>query len=252
MAKLSDIVCFLDETLNSKAFVDTSLNGLQIEASSDVQKVAVTVDAALETVRMAIKRNAHLLIAHHGLMWENSWAIVGAKRELVQGAFEHGLNVYASHLPLDAHVEYGNNFCLARLLQLSALELAFDYHGQKIGCLGTNTNKLSLADFEKHLLSLPGTSPILTLPFGPKIPERVGFISGSGAAGLYEFKKLGFDTFITGETRQTTYHFARENNLNVIFAGHYRTETIGVMELGKLLQKQFSVSWEFIDCPTGI
>jgi putative NIF3 family GTP cyclohydrolase 1 type 2 len=39
--------------------------------------------------------------------------------------------------------------------------------------------------------------------------------------------------------------------INVIFAGHYATETLGIKTLMKHLKNQFSVTTEFIDMPTG-
>ena len=124
--------------------------------------------------------------------------------------------------------------------------------GQAIGCRGVNARALSRAHFEKRLSGLTGAGPVLTLPFGPDVPRAVGIVTGSGADALYQAEQNGIDTLITGEPRQFAYHFARERSLNVLFAGHYATETLGVRELGKALAGKFGMRELFLDHPTGI
>ena len=41
----------------------------------------------------------------------------------------------------------------------------------------------------------------------------------------------GVDCFITGEPKHTHYHLAQEAGLNVIYGGHYHSETLGVKVL---------------------
>lgn len=253
MAELSSIVKFLNRELEIEAFDDESLNGLQIEGQEVVTTVAVAVDAAQGTVEAAIKRKADLLIVHHGLFWGKALPITGPRKALMQSLFDSKLSLYAAHLPLDAHLNLGNNYALARLLALSELEPFLPYRGRPIGCRGRNSLKLPLAQIEAKLSALPGAAQqVFALRFGPKIPESVGIVSGSGADALFRLRDEGIDTLITGEPKQFAYHFARDWGFNAIFAGHYATETLGVQEVGRLLQEKFSIDWFFIDHPTGI
>ena len=163
------------------------------------------------------------------------------------------MSLVAAHLPLDANELHGNNFELARLLELDDLEPAARYEGSFVGCVGDNKRRKNLGDLVASLKTLDGaTSDPLVLNFGPSTPERVCIVSGAGADQLYNFEHENFDTLITGEPRQAAYHFCKENKLNAIFAGHYATETIGVQKLGAELTQRFSVSCEFIDEPTQI
>ena len=43
-----------------------------------------------------------------------------------------------------------------------------------------------------------------------------------------------------------------EWGLNVVFAGHYATETLGVQALASHLAERFELEWEFHDHPTGL
>ncbi|MCB0343731.1 MAG: Nif3-like dinuclear metal center hexameric protein [Bdellovibrionales bacterium] len=253
MTKLNNIVDYLEQALDHAAFSDASLNGLQVEGSSEVVKAACAVDAAVTTARMAAEIGANFLIVHHGIFWGKAEAVTGSRKELLEVLLTNGVSLFASHLPLDAHSEWGNNFSLARMLDLAGLESVLPYEGQLIGCRGTNEKSLSLDDMIERLSALPGaSSDMLALRFGPAKPERVAICSGSAADGLARFKEDGFDTFITGEPRQSAYHFARDHKLNAVFAGHYATETVGVTNVAHALKTKFKIDFEFIDCPTGI
>ena len=251
MAQLGEIVSFLNRELRVSDFADSSLNGLQVEGSETISKVAVAVDAGQAVIEAAVKTGAQALIVHHGLFWGKPLAITGAHRRAVSTLLENRLSLLTYHLPLDAHVEWGNNFALGKILGLQHLQSAFPYHGNNIGCIGESSQTVS--QLAATLGSLDGaTTGPQVLNFGPSPSRRIGIISGAGADALYELPRLGIDTFITGEPRQFAYHFARDNALNVIFAGHYATETLGVKELGKALTLKFNTEWEFINLPTGI
>lgn len=253
MAGRDQITKFLNNTLCLDQFEDTSLNGLQFEGCSEVTNVAVAVDAGLEVIKQAAEMNTQFLVVHHGLIWDKPFPFCGARKRLFEELWRKDLSVYAAHLPLDAHPDYGNNFGLARLLQLEEPVCSCNYHGQTIGCTAVNKRRASLRDLQEPLLNLPGaTGSIVCLPFGPELPERIAIVSGGGADALFLHEKESFDTLITGEPRQFAFHYAKENRLNVLFAGHYATETVGVGELGRALEKEFGVQALFIDCPTGM
>ena len=204
---LHEIVSFLSETLAHSTIKDTSLNGLQVDGNSEVTRVAVTVDASLETVRQAISESAQLLIVHHGLFWDKPATLTGALGETTRELIQSGISLFASHLPLDAHATLGNNAILARLLELDNLTPAFPYYGSEIGWAGENARGFTLHEMRERLATLPGADlEMLMLPFGPKRPTKVGIVSGSGADALYGCAVSDIDTLITGEPRQFAYH----------------------------------------------
>lgn len=245
------LVDFLDVELDLTGFEDSSLNGLQFEGKEEVAKPGVAVDAGFSVVKTALANGVDFLIVHHGLMWGKSEAIRGPIRDLYRAILDAELNLYAAHLPLDAHPLYGNNFGLARLVGLEILQPACREGNRSLGCIGENQGRADREELEARLATLPGAK-ILTLPFGPSIPERVCIVSGAGASVATRYAEEGFDTLITGEPRQFCYHFAKEHRLNIICAGHYATETVGVRLLGEALTGRFHFGYQFIDEPTGI
>src|SRR5271154_2927402 len=104
---------------------DGAANGLQVENSGAVTKIAATVDASLATVRLAIAAKADLLIVHHGLFWTPKHPWVGPHRKLLQLLVENNLAIYSCHLPLDMHPRLGNNALLCAALGLKNLRPFF-------------------------------------------------------------------------------------------------------------------------------
>jgi len=253
MASLLEISSYLSGELELSKYPDSSVNGIQVEGGAEIKKICVSVDAGLSVVQAAVNAKADLLLVHHGILWGGGPPVVGVHKKLLELLIVNKITLYAAHIPLDAHTEYGNNFCLARFLGFGELQQSLEYQGQKIGCKGVNTPRLSISKIEELLAELPGGSaPILSLNFGPNPPQKIAICSGAAADELYKYEVEEFDTLITGEPRQFAYHFCKERKLNAIFAGHYRSETLGVRTLGDRLSKRFGVEYEFIDQPTGI
>lgn len=253
MAGRDEITSYLDTHLELHAFTDHCMNGVEIEGKDEVRRIAVAVDAGCSVIEEACRRGCDLLLVHHGLYWGTPWPIKGRKKQMLSLALSHGLTLYAAHLPLDAHREHGNNAQLARLLGLTDLTPCAPHGGRMTGYIGTCPQDLSCKDLAELLATLPGAlNPMLILPFGPEHPRRVCIVSGAACDQLHHAAEDGFDTFITGEPRQSAYHYAKEEKLNVIFGGHYATETVGPRALGAHLAERFGVTVEFIDEPTGI
>lgn len=251
MTTRQELTSFLDQLLHQESFEDSALNGLQVEGSAEVTKVAVAVDSGLSVIRKANELNADFLFVHHGLFWGRVLPIVGVQREIFSELIENDISLFASHIPLDAHPQFGNNFGLAHLLSLTSVEPAVNHRGKKIGAVGWN--ELSFEELARRLRDLPGgEAPVTALRFGPERPSRIAVVTGAAADSLQEYERDGFDTLVTGEPKQFAYHFCKERGLNAIFAGHYRTETVGVRLIGEEIERKFKLPVQFIDEPTGI
>ena len=248
---LQKIVSHCNKILRTAAIgdYDGAANGLQVENSGSVTRIAASVDASLATVKLAIAAKADLLIVHHGLFWSPSHPWTGKKYELLQLLIENNLAVYSSHLPLDAHPRLGNNALLAAALGLKNLKPFFPSHGQEIGL--QTRQKISRADLSKKLERATGVKPKL-IPGGREICERIGIVTGGAGGDLKIAAAAGVDTFITGEGPHWTFALAEELGLNVFYGGHYATETFGVKALAAELSKKFKLPWEFLDYPTGL
>jgi dinuclear metal center YbgI/SA1388 family protein len=248
---LKTIVAHCDKILRTAEIGDYegAVNGLQMENSGSVTRIAATVDASLATVKLAIAAKADLLIVHHGLFWSKTHPWTGNRRELLQLLIENNLAIYSSHLPLDAHPKLGNNAQLAAALGLNNLKPFFFSHGQNIG-LKTSTN-ISRTELAKRIERATGVKPKV-IPGGKEICSRIGIVTGGAGGELKQAAAEGVDTFITGEGQHWTYALAEDLGLNVFYGGHYATETFGVKALAAELSKKFKLPWEFLDHPTGL
>jgi len=249
--RLQAIVAHCDQILRTAAVGDYAgaVNGLQVENSGVVTRLAAAVDASLVTVKLAIAAKADLLVVHHGLFWSPSHPWTGKKFELLRLLIENNLAVYSSHLPLDAHPRLGNNAQLAAALGLKKLKPFFFSHGQNIGWQARQ--KISRTELAKKLERATGVKPKL-IPGGREICGRIGVVTGGAGAELKQAAAEGVDTFITGEGPHWTYALAEELGVNVFYGGHYATETFGVRALAAELAKKFGLPWRFLDHPTGL
>jgi len=249
--QLAAIVRHCDQILRTRETgdYDGAANGLQVENSGTVTRIAATVDASLATVKLAVAAKADLLIVHHGLFWNSHQPWTGKNYELIRLLAENNLAVYSSHLPLDAHPKLGNNAQLCAALGLKNLKPFFESHGQNIG-LKTQA-KISRDELAKRLERATGVKPKM-IPGGKNLCEKIGVVTGGAGAEIKQAAAEGVDTFITGEGPHWTFALAEELGLNVFYAGHYATETFGVKALAAELAKKFSVPWEFLNHPTGL
>ncbi len=249
--ELSRLVAWLDTYLETDAFEDVSLNGLQVEGQPEVNKVAVAVDSSLTTFEQAAEVGADLLIVHHGLFWGQSLPLTGMHGRRVKYLLEHSLSLYASHLPLDAHREVGNNWGLAKILGMDELE-PFGHWGKRaIGVKGRFPNSVTLRELADTLEKELGES-VLVHAGGKLEVETLGIISGAAARDVATAADEGLDAFLTGEPKHETFYDAFERGIDALYAGHYMTETVGVSLLADKIEQEFGLATEFILLPTGL
>ena len=248
---LSKLVVYADRILKTADFTDYpgAVNGLQVQNSGKVSRIAAAVDAGLTTVRMAIESGADLLVVHHGLFWSPSHPWTGRRYELIRTLTEADMAVYSSHLPLDAHPTLGNNALLARALGLRDLKPFFFEKGRHLGIRGTLA--IGRDQLQGRLEKATG-APAKVLPGGDEKCRWIGIVTGGAGAEMKIAASEGVDTFVTGEGPHWTYAMAEDLGLNVLYGGHYATETFGVKALAAHLGKKFRVPWSFIDHPSGL
>lgn len=248
---LTELVRWLNEYLDTDAFDDVSLNGLQIEGRNRVTRIAASVDSSLRSIEAAAGAGADLLLTHHGLFWGKPLAVTGPHGKRIKTALDAGLSLYASHLPLDYHREVGNNAMIARALGLEDMVDFGEYGGKKLGLAGTLPRELDLQDFADRIQKLTGEI-CLVHSGGHPFVHRIGISSGEGSGLVPEAARLGLDTLLTGEPAHKHFHDAFEYGINAIFAGHYETEVFGVRALAAKLEEEFGLPWQFIHQPTGL
>ncbi|MGP1438136.1 MAG: Nif3-like dinuclear metal center hexameric protein [Treponema sp.] len=246
---------YFKQLLNIDEFssLDISKNGLQVDndGSAAITKIAFAVDASLETIKRAKALKASCLFVHHGFFWKNIEMIKGAHYNRIKALFDGNIALYACHLPLDAHHIYGNNAGLADRIDLEQRNAFAFYHGKSLGVVGNLKEEKTIEELCLKLLP-NGEKPSHILPFGKEKNKSVAILSGSGASEIDEAIELSVDLYVTGEIKHETYHKALEAGINVIAAGHYNTETVGLSLLMRKTMLDLSIETCFIDVPTGL
>jgi dinuclear metal center YbgI/SA1388 family protein len=228
-----------------------AMNGLQLQnAGGEVVRLIAAVDASLPVMRKAAALpGPSLLLVHHGLFWKGAQMITGAHFEKLRVAIEAGLALYSAHLPLDVHATMGNNACLAAALGITETVPFFDWKGMPLG-LRAKVD-LTREALVAQLSAVVG-GPVHLCPGGPARVREVGIITGGAGSEVAAVAATGVDTFITGEGPHWSFPAAEEAGMNVLYGGHYATETFGVKALAAWLGAEFGLPWEFVDHPTGL
>lgn len=248
---LQQITTRLDKELKTASIQDQSLNGLQVETPKRIARVAIAVDATLDTIQAAVEKRANLLIVHHGLFWGQSSCITGPLYSKIQILVKNQVGLYASHLPLDLHPKMGNNALLAKALKLQRIEPFGIYHGEMIGCGGQFAKAIDRTKFGEKVNQVTGGT-CRQFHFGKKSIKKVAIVSGGSGDMVVQAAEKNYDAFFTGEIAHPVYHSAKENQINMITGGHYATETLGVKAVGQFLQRIYKIKCVFLDFPTGL
>lgn len=250
-ASLLEIVTWLDDELRTSEIPDypNALNGLQLASDGEVPRVVAAVDASLAVIEQAAQGGPGLLIVHHGMFWQGLQMVTGPVFRKLKCAMDAGLAIYSSHIPLDIHPTWGNNPLLARELGLGDAEPFFQWKGISLGMCGAWQG--SREELLARVSQVVGGSAHLC-PGGPEMPRKIGVITGGAGSEVAGVAELGVDTLITGEGPHWSYPLAEELGINVVYAGHYATETFGVKALANDLSQRFGIPWSFIDRPTGL
>jgi dinuclear metal center YbgI/SA1388 family protein len=246
--KLETLVTFLNRELKVKSIRDPwCKNGLQVHASGDIKKIGLATDACMEVFTKAKKLGCDLVITHHGLVPKKGYSRKPASRKAAY-LKKNRISLYSCHLPLDKHEKYGNNITLANMIDAKPYER---FSGVGYICYMTKLQSVSsiCAMFRRKL-----DANCKAYRFGKsKNIRRVAICSGyGGGETAEEAMAKHVDLFITGEISHGTYVDLRDEGLSVLELGHYTSETIGVRQIGKLLEEKFKLQAVFIDAPTGL
>jgi dinuclear metal center YbgI/SA1388 family protein len=251
MAELAEMVAFLDRELKVSTIPDYpgAMNGLQLANEGQVERIVAAVDASLPVIEEVAAGGPGLLLVHHGMFWQGAQPVTGAWYRKLKIAMPSGVAVYASHLPLDIHPEWGNNILLARAIGLIDREPFFEHNGVLLGLRGSwSGSRNDLAEILRQALG----GHVHVCPGGPETLATVGLITGGAGSEVAKVAALGVDTFITGEGPHWSFPLAEELGLNVFYGGHYATEIFGVQTLAAALARKFQLPWSFCDHPTGL
>jgi dinuclear metal center YbgI/SA1388 family protein len=245
----AELDAYLDQYLDVARFRDYCPNGLQVEGKDRVERIVTGVTASLPLIERAIEARADAILVHHGYFWRGEDPrIVGVRRRRIASLLQHDLNLYAFHLPLDAHAEVGNNVALARVLGFEIEgrcgEHDIVFHGRPDAAL---TLSALAARIEERLSRAP-----LVIGDPDRPVRRVAWCTGAAQGYLEEAVKLGVDAYISGEASEQTVHLARESDVAYVGAGHHATERYGIQALGAHLALRFGLEHLHADVPNPV
>lgn len=243
MANIHDIVAYCNQRLDVESINDYCPNGLQVEGRAAVGRIVSAVTASLETIEAAVEAGADMLLVHHGYFWKGeSQPLTGMKGRRIRRLIQNDINLVAYHLPLDRHLELGNNAQLGTRLGLKGQPMdEIDPLLWKAE-LEVPVTGDTLSDWIREAL---GREPLLIA--GKEQLRKIAWCTGGAQSYIEKAADAGCDAFISGEVSEQTTHIAREREITYVSAGHHATERYGVQALGAELAAQFSIEHHFVD-----
>ncbi|MBV8250799.1 MAG: Nif3-like dinuclear metal center hexameric protein [Comamonas sp.] len=230
--------------LQPERFKDYGPNGLQVEGRSEIRRIVSGVTASRALIEAAIAAEADAIFVHHGLFWRGmDGRITGWLKERIRLLLAHDINLFAYHLPLDAHPELGNNARLGAQLGVQGQAM---FGEQNLGWLADAefADAAALAD---HVQRALGRSVTLVGADGQRPIRKLAWCTG-GAQGFFESAiAAGADAYITGEISEPQAHLARETGVCFIAAGHHATERYGAPAVAAHVAQECGLEHRFID-----
>ncbi|SFE13260.1 Nif3-like dinuclear metal center hexameric protein [Nitrosomonas sp. Nm166] len=234
----------LNQLLDISRFQDYCPNGLQVEGRHNIHTIVSGVTASLDLLKAAITAKADAILVHHGYFWRGEdLRITGMKSRRIALLMTNQINLFAYHLPLDAHPQFGNNALLGKKLGLIETGRFGDQniavHGEliQVSTLGALGEKISRTLLRKPMMV---GNPDKTI-------RRIAWCTGAAQSYFEAAIRQGVDAFITGEISEQSVHAVRESGVAFIAAGHHATERYGVQALGDHIAQNFDIQHQFID-----
>ena len=247
MIHRTELLQTFDALLQPDRFKDYGPNGLQVEGCAQVRKIVSGVTASRALIEAAITAQADTIFVHHGLFWRGQdGRVTGWMKQRLSLLLAHDINLFAYHLPLDAHPQWGNN---AQLGQKLGLQIRSHFGEQALGCLGERQDAGVFENAEalsQHVGHVLGRSVTLVSNSSRPI-KNVAWCTG-GAQSYFEAAiAAGADAFITGEISEAQAHYARECGVAYLACGHHASERYGASAVAGHVAAQLGLAHEFID-----
>lgn len=252
MLSRCELAAYLADFLKIADFNDYAPNGLQVEGRDNISVIVTGVTASQELLDEAIRLKADAILVHHGYFWKNeAYPIVGIKKQRIAKLIKNDINLYAYHLPLDAHPEIGNNAMLAKMFDIKVTDSFIVEGSHSIGNIGKFKKPILVKDLTALIAQKLSREP-LHIGVEHKSISKIAWCSG-GAQNYIELAiDKGVDAYLTGEASEQTTHLARESGIEFFAAGHHATERYGICALGEHLAKKYDLTHHFIDIPNPV
>ncbi|MGZ4993604.1 MAG: Nif3-like dinuclear metal center hexameric protein [Methylobacter sp.] len=235
--------------LRPETYADYCPNGLQIEGTGHIARIAFAVSATRDSIEQAVANKADALVVHHGLFWTFHGAkpLTGAFARRVFPLVKNNINLFGYHLPLDGHPDIGNAATLGQLIGCARHQPFGDYKGSATGIKGVLEQPLSAIELQQKLEIVLKHNVILATPDSNALIRSVGIITGGANSEWRLAEKERLDAYITGEISEHDWHESREAGIHMFAGGHHATEQFGIQALMEKTRQQFAVECFFID-----
>lgn len=247
MTDRNQLLQAFDTLLQPERFRDYGPNGLQVEGRAEVRKLVSGVTASRALIEAAIDAQADAIFVHHGLFWRGQdGRVTGWMKERLRLLLAHDINLYAYHLPLDAHPELGNNAQLGVKLGLLAQGR---FGEQDLGWLGAPADGQVYADGRALARAVEQAlgRAVTVVDSKQAAIKKVAWCTG-GAQGYFEAAiAAGVDAYLTGEISEPQAHYARECGVAYLACGHHATERYGAPAVAAHVAAQLGLTHEFIE-----
>lgn len=244
---LETLLNHADGILTPNSFKDYCPNGLQVQGCQEVSKLVAGVTANQALIDRAVEMDADAILVHHGFFWNGEDpCITGIKHRRIQALINHNISLIAYHLPLDAHVRFGNNIQLAKRLGIEFTGGMEPDNPLSVGKVGRLLKPLSLSGFGQRVAAELGREPVM-IEAGEHLIHTVAWCTGAAQSYIDTAAGLGVDAYLSGEISESTVHSARELGVHYIAAGHHATERYGVQALAAYLADEFGLDYEYVD-----
>ena len=242
--KIDDLKQYLVQILQPDNFDDYCPNGLQVEGRAEVKKIITGVTASQALIDAAIAENADAILVHHGYFWKGEGqTITGIKKRRIHALLANDISLFAYHLPLDAHPEFGNNVMLGKVLGLPITRWVDQKHMLAVSELERAVRLDAISNLIESKLS---RAPQV-IGAEDRLVKTIAWCTGAAQGYIERVVSENVDVFISGEISEQTVHIAREANIAYIAAGHHATERYGINALGEHLAQKFAFEHQFID-----
>ncbi|MGX5658902.1 Nif3-like dinuclear metal center hexameric protein [Castellaniella ginsengisoli] len=246
-----ELADWLNDTLQPERFRDYCPNGLQVQGRDGIRRIVTGVTASQALIEAAVALEADAILVHHGWFWKNEDPCIrGPKHSRLSALMAREINLFAYHLPLDAHLEWGNNAQLARVMDWVP-DVRPDGAPRRCGpddlvWLGSPAGNRTVGDLAADIARRLGREPLVIGEAGRPV-RRLAWCTGAAQGMMDAALAAGADCYVSGEISEPTVHLARETGAAYISAGHHATERYGIRALGAAIEARFGVPCEFVD-----
>lgn len=235
MTTINDIINYFETFAPLSTQMDFDNSGLLIgDKSTTVTKVLLALDITADVVLEADKLGCELIISHHPVIFNPLKHMNSTDPAYLLAS--KGISALCMHTNLDLSAEFGVNTALANAIGVKDVKPAPVGECLFFGNLAEETNIEQFAENVKSSLNCNG----LRYTAVKNTVKTVAVSSGAGGCNVACAHSIGADVLVTGEIKHHELNIANSLNINIIDAGHFKSEDIVILPLISRLSSQFS------------